>query len=174
MACPALDHLADEFAEQRVQSIFVYTREAHPGENYPHHTSFEQKLALAREFRDLFSVRRPILVDDLEGTVHKAFGRLPNMTYILAPDNRVVFRSDWTDPDTVRAAPEYLMAKRSKRRKGKRLAPFYAEIEGSRSVDHAAFNAGLARNGPKAVTEFADAQKRWARGEHLGGITRRS
>lgn len=156
-----------------MQSVFVYTREAHPGEIYPHHMSFEQKLALAQTFRELFSVQRPILVDDLQGTAHEAFGRLPNMTYILAPHNRVVFRSDWTDPDTVSAAIEYLLAGQKKRRDGQRLAPFYAEIEGSRTVDHAAFNAGLVRNGPKAVTEFTDAQKRWARGEHLGGITRR-
>jgi pyruvate/2-oxoglutarate dehydrogenase complex dihydrolipoamide dehydrogenase (E3) component len=39
-------------------------------------------------------------------------------------------------------------------------------------VDQAAFDAGLARNGPKAVAEFRAAQERWARGEDLGGIGR--
>jgi hypothetical protein len=153
-----------------VQSVFVYVREAHPGEHYGHHQSFEQKRELAREFRRLFGVRRPILVDDLEGTAHSAFGRLPNMTYILGPGNRVLFRSDWTDPDITRAALDYLLARRADRREGARLAPFYAEIEGLRWVDQAVFDAGLHRNGPRAVQEFADAQARWARGEHLGSL----
>lgn len=147
-------------------------REAHPGEHYPHHESFERKIAHANAFRGHFDVRRPILVDDLTGTAHRAFGRLPNMAYILGPNNRVVFRSDWTDPATVRVALDYLLRVRQHRRDGMRLAPFYAEIEGARWVDSAAFDAGLLRNGPRAVTEFREAQERWARGEHLGSLKR--
>lgn len=153
-----------------MQSVFVYVREAHPGEHYGHHESLAQKLEYAREFQRTFDVRRPILVDDLAGTAHTAFGRLPNMTYILAPGNRVVFRSGWTDAEITRAAIAYLLARRADRRSGARLAPFYAEIEGSRWVDDGAFTAGLERNGPRAVTEFAEAKARWARGEHLGSL----
>jgi len=163
----------DLYADQHVQSVFVYVREAHPGEIYGHHDTFERKIEYATAFRDLFALRRPLLVDDLTGTAHNAFGRLPNMTYILGPGNRVVFRADWTDPPTVKAALDYLLAIRQRRREGARFAPFYAEIEGARWVDQAAFNAGLARNGPRAVTEFVEAQQRWARGEHLGAVNRR-
>lgn len=145
-------------------------REAHPGEHYPHHDSFDRKLAHANAFRSAFDVRRPMLVDDLVGTAHRAFGRLPNMTYILGPNNRVVFRSDWTDPATIRVALDYLLRVRQHRLEGMRLAPFYAEIEGARWVDQSAFDAGLLRSGPRAVTEFRDAKERWARGEHLGAL----
>lgn len=153
--------------------MFVYVREAHPGEIYSQHDTFERKSENAKAFQQLFAIRRPILIDDLVGTAHNAFGRLPNMTYILAPGNRVVFRSDWTDPPTVKAALDYLLAVRQQRREGTRLAPFYAEIEGGRWVDQAAFAAGLVRNGPRSVSEFREAQARWARGEHLGGLNRR-
>ena len=88
------------------------------------------------------------------------------MTYILGPGNRVLFRSDWTGPDITRTAVEYLLA----RRDGLRLASFYAQIEGSRWVDNAAFTAGLQRNVQQAVEEFAAAQARWARGDHLGNV----
>ena len=155
-----------------MQSVFVYVREAHPGEYYPHHDSFARKLAHANAFRERFTVRRPILVDDVAGTAHRAFGRIPNMTYILGPSNRVVFRSDWTDPATVRTALEYLLRVRRHRREGLRLAPFFAEIEGARWVDQAAFDAGLALTGPRAVAEFREAQRRWSRGEHLGSLKR--
>ena len=43
-----------------MQSVFVYVREAHPGEHYGHHESFEQKMGLAHEFQRLFDVKRPI------------------------------------------------------------------------------------------------------------------
>jgi hypothetical protein len=60
--------MAREFGPKGVEFVFLYTREAHPGENYPAHKSFEQKLAHARTFRTELKVERPILVDDLTGT----------------------------------------------------------------------------------------------------------
>jgi len=38
-----MNAIAERFKEQGVGSIFLYTHEAHPGENYPHLTSMEQK-----------------------------------------------------------------------------------------------------------------------------------
>jgi len=48
-----------------VRSVFVYTREAHPGENYQHHTSIEDKRRNVRAFREQSGVRRQILLDDV-------------------------------------------------------------------------------------------------------------
>src|SRR5215472_18229910 len=94
MACPSMDELYRNYAERGVESVFVYVREAHPGENFGPQDSFERKLAHAHEFQRLCDVRRPILVDDLEGRAHRAFGQMPNMTYILNSAHSVVFRSD--------------------------------------------------------------------------------
>ena len=63
-----------------VRSVFIYTREAHPGENYPHHTSMAQKRSHARAMKEALGFQRQMLIDDLEGTVHRRFGMLPNMT----------------------------------------------------------------------------------------------
>ena len=118
-----------------------------------------RKLAHAREFQRLFAVRRPILVDDLAGTAHTGFGMLPNMTYILDRRHVVVFRSNWTDPASIRAALHYLLEVQERRLPGARLAPFYAELHGFRWVDDPAFEAGLQRNGPKASREFREAME---------------
>ncbi len=163
----------EAYAGRGVQSVFVYVREAHPGEHYPHHDSFERKLAHAREFKRRFGVRRPVLVDGLAGEAHNAFGRMPNMAYILSSSHSVVFRSDWTDPSTIGAALDYLLTVQERRSDGARLAPFYSELAGFRWVDDAAFKAGLERNGPKAVTEFQEAVKMWTRGDHLGKLASR-
>lgn len=162
--------MVEEYADRSLRSAFIYTREAHPGEVHPAHTSFDQKLAYAAEFRERFGVARPILVDDLEGTAHRAFGCLPNMTYILNQAHTVLFRANWTDPATIQFALDYHFDVLDRRRSGLRLNPFYAEFHGFRWVDDEAFFDGLELAGERAVAEFRQAQKRWSRGEHLGQI----
>ncbi len=168
-----MEPMAEEYAPRDVRSLFIYVREAHPGEYYPHHDSFERKLAHAREFQRQFDVQRSILVDDLEGTIHRAFGGLPNMTYILNRAHTVAFRSDWTDAITVRVALDYLLLNQERRSAGAKLVPFYAELMGFRMSDPEAFDAALERNGPKAVAEMRAAREMWAQGKHLGGARHR-
>ncbi len=167
-----MDEIANAYADRGVKSVFLYVREAHPGENYPHHSSFEQKMEQATVFKQRWNCRRPILVDDLEGTAHEAFGRLPNMTYILGQDHRVLFRADWTDAYTVRFALEYLLAVDARKTEGTAIEPFYAELRGFRWENLRGFADGLEFNGPRAVKEFRDAKLRWSRGEHLGQLNK--
>jgi len=151
--------MAKGFAAKGIISIFLYTREAHPGENYPAHRSFEQKLVHARAFQAEFKVERPILVDDLTGTAHKLYGSLPNMTYLISRGGKVLFRADWTDPPTIEHAINYVLSSRARRREGLRLAPFYAEFIGYRWNDPAKFQEGLVRAGQQAVDDFDRAMK---------------
>lgn len=88
---------------------------------------------------------------------------LPNMTYLIGRDGRVLFRSDWTDPPTVETAIRYLLDVRAGRRDGLRLTPFYAELVGYRLRDPAAFERGLAVAGPQAIADFARASAQWER-----------
>lgn len=149
-----MDALAAEFAPQGFTSLFVYTREAHPGERMPQHTSFDQKLAQAHAFRDEQHAQRRILVDALDGAGHRLYGALPNMTWILLRGGTIAYKAAWTDAADVRDALENVAHIGALRRQGGRLAPFWTERLGFRTVDQAAFNAGLTRNGPKAVAEF--------------------
>ena len=94
---PPLTELYQKYQARGFEFFIVYVREAHPGENLPHHTSFGQKLAHARKLRALENVSLPILVDDIEGSTHKAYGLLPNMVYLIDRDGIIVYKSDWTD-----------------------------------------------------------------------------
>ncbi len=95
---PPLSALYRQYRELSFAFFIVYTREAHPGENYPHHVSAQQKLGQARELRRLERVDdMPILIDDIDGTVHSAYGQLPNMVYLIDRDGVIVYKSDWTD-----------------------------------------------------------------------------
>jgi hypothetical protein len=157
MAAPSLNAVADKYAGHDVGSVFIYTHEAHPGENYPHLTSMEQKLEHARALRDILGVTRPILVDALDGACHRAYGSMPNMTWIFSRSGRPIYKSDWSDANSVINAIEYFLDVVERRQKKERLAPFLVERLDYRDADRAAFYKGLERNGPKAVKEFREA-----------------
>ncbi len=152
-----MNAVADEFAERGVASLFLYTHEAHPGEHYPHHTSFEQKLRHAHAMRDVLGVTRPILVDALDGACHRRYGSMPNMTWIFDRRGVPLYKSDWTDADSVREQLEKLHALPERRRSGVRIAPFRVERMEWREADRDRFYAGLELAGPKAVEEFRKA-----------------
>ncbi len=149
-----MDAIADRYADQGVGSIFLYTHEAHPGEHYPHLTSMEQKFAHARDLRDKLGVDRPILVDSLDGACHRAFGSMPNMTWIFTRAGVPIYKSDWTDASSVENALKHFLAGIDRRKSGERVVPFSVERLDFRTQDREAFYKGLKRNGPKAVEEF--------------------
>jgi hypothetical protein len=157
MAAPSMNELAEHFAPEGVGSVFLYTHEAHPGENYPHLTSMEQKYAHAQALRDVLGVTRPIVLDALDGAAHRAYGSMPNMTWIFNQAGLPVYKSDWTDHYSVRNALEYALEVLQRRRGRERLVPFRVERLDYRAGNPEAFFAGLARSGPKAVREFREA-----------------
>lgn len=152
-----MNAIANQYASHGVGSIFLYTHEAHPGEYYPHLTSMEQKFRHARALRDVLGVTRPIYVDALDGACHRAYGSMPNMSWIFTRSGVPIYKSDWTDSRSVQNAIEYFLQVADRRREGERMAPFRVERLDFRIQDQAAFYAGLERNGPKAVREFREA-----------------
>lgn len=102
-----MNALAARVAPQDVGSVFLYTHEAHPGEHYPHLTSLEQKFRHARALRDILGVTRPIVLDALDGACHRAYGSMPNMTWIFAKSGVPIYKSDWTDARSVANAIDY-------------------------------------------------------------------
>jgi len=149
-----MNAIADRYAAQDVGSIFIYTHEAHPGEYYPHLTSMDQKFRHARALRDRLGVTRPILVDALDGACHRAYGSMPNMSWIFTGSGVPIYKSDWTDAQSVESALQYFLDVVARRRAGHRLVPFRVERLDFRHKDQDAFYRGLERNGPKAVREY--------------------
>jgi hypothetical protein len=157
MAAPSMNDIADRYADRDVGSIFLYTSEAHPGENYPHLTTLQQKFKHARALRDVLGVTRPILVDSLDGACHRAYGSMPNMSWIFNKAGVPLYKSDWTDAYSVENALQYFLEVLDRRRKGEKIAPFRVERVDYRERDMEFFFQGLERNGSKAVKEFREA-----------------
>ena len=142
--------------------MFIYTREAHPGENVPGHDSFERKLACAKLLREEAGIGRDILVDDLDGTVHRAYGLMPNMTWVIDRGGRVVYKANWTGAANVEAFLDRFLAGRAEHPAGTLPVMYETQQAEFRYPDRKRFMQRLLRNGPRAVAEFEKAQQLWA------------
>lgn len=105
VTCPIyVNHInpMTRLAEKHPDKEFVvlYVREAHPGGKIGPHQSRTEKERAAALTRELGETRA-ISVDDLEGTAHKAYGSMPNMVYIIDPQGRVAYRSNWQNPEKI-------------------------------------------------------------------------
>ncbi len=150
-----MDAIADRHAGQAVRSVFIYIREAHPGETYRHHTSMDVKRHHAGALREVGGIKRQVLLDELDGPAHKAYGELPNMTWILGRGGLILYKSAWTDPVDVEDSLDRALDGLERRVKGAKL-PFYSERLSWRVRDEETFRTLLERCGPQAVSDFFD------------------
>jgi hypothetical protein len=129
----------------------------------PWHDSFNRKLACARLLRDETGIRRSILVDDLAGSVHRRYGSMPNMTWVIGRGGRVAYKANWTSAENVEAFLTRFLAAGAQRPRGAAMAVYETEQLEFRQVDREKFNKRLLRNGPRAASEFSQAQQLWVR-----------
>lgn len=76
-----------------VEFLSIYNREAHPGEVLPQPLSMEHKVERARLFRAEMGVPWDVGVDDLDGSLDRALGTVPNCVYMITPEGEVCFRA---------------------------------------------------------------------------------
>ena len=150
-----MNAIAQRYADEGVGSVFIYTNEAHPGEHYPPLDSMPRKFRHATALRDELGVDRPILLDSLDGACHRAYGSMPNMTWIFNRAGLPIYKSDWTDANSVENALVYFLDVARRRKARETLAPFTVQRLDYRDADRLTFYEGLKRNGPRAVEEFA-------------------
>ena len=122
-----LNEMYRNYRDKGFEFFTIYVREPHPGENYGPHKDFEQKLEFARRCRDQDGIENPLLVDDLEGTVHRLYGVMPNMVYIVSKEGPIVYKAMWTDHDEIRVVLDNLVMADELRAQGVRLKPSLTE-----------------------------------------------
>lgn len=152
-----INELYNEFRGDDVEFLFVYVREAHPGEELSAHHSLSHKTQAARLLRDEEDMEMPVLVDDLRGSIHRKYSRLPNPAFLIDKTGRVAFRCMWTQPDLLGETMEELL-----------------ESQRERGVEHVVVNGGqdlsvpvtygvlysyraLERGGKEAMNDFREA-----------------
>ncbi len=156
---PRLERLRQEYETQGFDFRIVYVREAHPGENFPHHTSVEQKVRHAVALRDLEGVGIRILVDSLDGATHEAYGMRPNMIYLIDREGTVVYKSNWTDSAELKDLCESLLRYEGMRA---RSMPIVRKAFSERvhwiDMDPTVRERVYKRSGEKAIKDFVAAR----------------
>jgi peroxiredoxin len=104
-----MNDLYKEYRDRDVEFLFIYVREAHPGDEIPAHDSMADKVHAAEILRQEEEVDSPILVDELKGTVHRKYGKTPNPTFVIDKSGRVAFRCLWTQPGVIEEALDQLL-----------------------------------------------------------------
>jgi peroxiredoxin len=152
-----LNRLHKKYADKDVEFLFVYVREAHPGDQLPAHRSLNDKTEAAELFREEEDVEVTILLDTLDGKVHRQYGSRPNSTYLIDRSGRVAFRAVWTRPNAVEEALEELLDFQEE--SGKEHGVVRDGEDTSLPRRHSMLHAhrALERGGPQAVRDFKEA-----------------
>jgi hypothetical protein len=162
-----LNELYGQYRERDFEFFTIYVREPHPGENYGPHKNWEQKFKFAQDCRAQDGIENALLVDDLEGTVHRRYGSMPNMVYIIDKSGRIAYKAMWTDHKEIRSVLANLAFADRLQAEGVRVKPSYTE-----RINYipAQYSGGLRekvfdRAGPQA---WSDYQKVFGEGDPSG------
>lgn len=159
-----LNDIYEDFEDEDVEFFFIYVREAHPGESRPAHDSRDAKVEAAESFRDEEEIDIPIIVDDLNGKIHRKYGTLPNPTYLIDKEGRVAFRSLWTRPRMIAKALDELI--RVQEEEGQDSAVVLEGEDTKPPLTYAMLHThrALERGGKQAIRDFRDEMGRagWA------------
>jgi peroxiredoxin len=152
-----LNRLYEDYSDDDVQFLFVYVREAHPGDDLPAHGSMDDKAEAAELFREEEKVQIPILLDKLEGKVHRQYGGMPNPTYVIDKSGKVAFRALWTRPRVVEEAIDELLEYQEE--SGKQHKVVLGGEHTSLPVRYGMLHShrALERGGAQAVRDFKQA-----------------
>lgn len=148
-AMPTLKRLHGEFGDA-VQFLMLDVREAHPGENIEQPDTLEAKCRNATELKNRYELEFPMVVDDLDGTVHRALGTQPNAVFVADATGTIVFRSLWaSDEKALQRALEAVAAGETppNEQSAAMIGPF------ARGLGY--FDAVLKAAGPRAAREVA-------------------
>jgi len=152
-----INQLYDRLRGDEIEFLFVYVREAHPGEVIPAHRSMREKIEAARLLRDEEDMQMPILVDDLRGSIHRRYSKLPNPSFLIGKSGRLAFFSLWSKPETLGAAIEELLGVQQERRMD------HAIVHGGQDLamplPYSALSAyrALERGGKQSLSDFRQA-----------------
>jgi hypothetical protein len=139
---------------RRVQFLAIYVREAHPGENYPHHTSNAQKMSHAEDWVRQDRIPWRVAVDTIDGATHRAYDEMPNAVYLIDRTGHVSFRALWAGQETlVRRNLEELLGREGAGEDpvvlGENENRMIPMIHGATEFDHS-----IGRGGQKAEEDF--------------------
>lgn len=97
--------LREKYRDRGVEFLILYVREAHPGERgyraYSQPRDFSAKMAYAWALARSEALTCPVLVDGMDEAVHRRYGSLPNMVYVVDKAGDVAYKATWTQAEAI-------------------------------------------------------------------------
>lgn len=152
-----LNRLHANFVAKEVQFLAIYIREGHPAENYPAHTTMEQKLRHARDLKRLENIQFPVLVDTLEGDTHRLYGVRPSPVWVISKEGGIIHKSSWLIADELELVLNNLLQSEQWIAEGLRTRRVYAETWTELWINRSVHRRVLERAGPRAHQEVVHA-----------------
>lgn len=111
----------------KINIALVYVREAHPGEHYPQPCKIDEKRRHAQDFKKNYAINFPVIIDELDGSLHKILDVKPNSAHIIDATGNILFQSLWAgDIKSIQDAVEQLANHLAVRRNSESmLLPFF-------------------------------------------------
>ena len=162
MAQNRMEELADNFSDESVGALYIYTHEAHPGENVIIHRSMADKFEMAKRQAEISEPVWQFLVDSLDGACHRAFGAMPNMCWIFTRDGQAVYKAEWTVPHNVQYALRCLLHLDSQLSEQEAVLMHTSEVVMGVTLDMEDHDCIMEDNGPQALDEFRGALGHWS------------
>lgn len=103
LTCPVTESAGDGLRElhakygDRVRFLLVNVREAHPGDMTPQPRTEQQKLEHAERLKIHHRLPFEVAADDIDGSLHRAFGPRPSSAYLIDPSGTISFRAHWSN-----------------------------------------------------------------------------
>ncbi|MGD9620726.1 MAG: peroxiredoxin family protein [Mycolicibacterium sp.] len=91
-----LRQLHTRYGDQ-VRFVVINVREAHPGAATPQPQTTQQKTQHAVRLQQHHQLPFEVAADDLDGSMHRAFGPRPSSAYLVDPSGRITFRAHWSN-----------------------------------------------------------------------------
>lgn len=98
----------------RVRFVEVLVRQAHPGERHGAYSSYAEKRDEARLYQQEEAIPWSVVIDDLGGTVQRAYGGMSAPSYLVDAEGRVAFYSMWGHAPAIRQAIDALLSRGSR------------------------------------------------------------
>src|SRR5215813_539865 len=149
-----MNQLYDEFRGDDIEFLFVYVREAHPGEKIPAHRSMREKIRAARLIRDEEEMQMPVVADDLRGSIHRKYSRLPNPAFLIDRSGRVAFRSMWAKASELGHAISELLAHQKERGVDHAVVKGGQDLSMPMTYSVLFSHRALERGGERALNDF--------------------
>ncbi len=98
-----MEALYRAYKDRGVSFYYVLSREPHPGFfGFQQTDSLENRRDMARLVRAELLFGLPWIIDDMQNTLQRTFGGMPNMEFVIARDGTLIYKRAWADPDALK------------------------------------------------------------------------